>query len=68
MKVLRNAKALQNTNIGQMNNAFMNSKTAKKLKLNDKSIYLNIPVSIADDVSDSCVIIQTNQSTMKRSA
>jgi len=66
--VLRNAEALQNTNIGKMNIAFMNSKTAKKLKLNDKSVYLNIPVSITDDVSDSCVIIQTNQSTMKRSA
>jgi NADH-quinone oxidoreductase subunit G len=59
--LLRNAKSLQKTNLGKINNAFMNYKVAKKLKLKDGQNYLDSEVVITDKIADDCVFINMNK-------
>lgn len=53
--LVRNAKSLQETKIGKINIAMMNSKTAKILNVTDS--YKNIPIKITDNIAKNCVFI-----------
>lgn len=59
--VTRRAKALQESNIGMINSAFVSISTAKRLDLNDDDLYLGVPVSITDAVAEDYVFVHTNQ-------
>ena len=59
--VTRRATALQETNIGMINNAFVSQSTATKLNLNEDDLYLGVPVSISETVAEDCVFVHTNQ-------
>jgi NADH-quinone oxidoreductase subunit G len=61
--LLRHSDSLQETKIGQINKATMNSSTAKHLKLGDKDDYLGVPVVISSLVANNCVFINANKST-----
>ena len=60
--VTRKAKALQDTQIGKINDAFVSESTAKKLKLSDGDLYHGVPVSINETVADGCVFVHTHHS------
>ena len=60
--VTRRAKALQETKIGKINDAFVCEATAKKLKLSDGDLYHGVPVSIDEAVAEGCVFVHTYQS------
>ena len=59
--LLRHAPSLQKTTIGQLNNAWINFKTAKKMNLITANTYLGVPLIISNEVADDCVFIYTNQ-------
>jgi NADH-quinone oxidoreductase subunit G len=59
--VTRRAKALQDSNIGKINSAYIAKSTAKKLSLSEDDLYLGVPVSISDDVAEDCVFVHTSQ-------
>lgn len=61
--VLRHAKSLARTSIGQINTAFMNVATAEELILSDGDTYLGVPVEITETVADKCVFVSSNQAT-----
>ncbi len=61
--VLRYAKSLSETKIGQMNSASMNASTAKELGLNAQDAYLGVPVDIIEAMADKCVFVNSNQAT-----
>jgi NADH-quinone oxidoreductase subunit G len=58
----RKAKALQQTQIGKINDAFVSDLTAKELKLSEGDLYHGVPVSINDSVAEGCVFVHTYQS------
>ena len=60
--VTRRAKALQETQIGKMNDAFISAATAKELKLSEGDLYRGVPVSINETVAEGCVFVHTYQS------
>lgn len=55
----RHGVSLQTTEIGQLNCAYMNQATAKKLELQRGDEYLAIPVNISETVANNCVFINT---------
>ena len=59
--LLRHAKSLQDTAIGQMNFAFMNAQTAGTLGV--KTDYLGVPISLDEAMADNCVFVSANRST-----
>ena len=59
--VTRRAKALQESNIGMINRAYVSKMTAHKIGLSDDDLYLGVPVSIEESVAEDCVFIHTNQ-------
>ena len=59
--LLRYAKSLQDTAIGQMNFAFMNAQTASTLGV--KTDYLGVPISLDETMADHCVFVSANRST-----
>ena len=59
--LLRHAKSLQDTAIGQMNFAFMNAQTASTLGV--KTDYLGVPISLDETMADNCVFVSANRST-----
>ena len=59
--VTRRAKALQDSNIGMINRAYLSKMTAQKIGLSDDDLYLGVPVSIEDTVADDYVFVHTNQ-------
>ena len=59
--LLRHAKSLQDTAIGQMNFAFMNAQTASILGV--KTDYLGVPISLDETMADNCVFVSANRST-----
>ena len=61
--LLRHSASLQDTKIGQLNNASMNKATAKKLELEKGDEYLGIPVVVSDTVANNCVFVNANHST-----
>jgi NADH-quinone oxidoreductase subunit G len=61
--LLRHSASLQDTKIGQLNNASMNKATAKKLELEKGDEYLGIPVMVSDTVANNCVFVNANHST-----
>ena len=61
--LLRHSASLQDTKIGQLNNASMNKATAKKLELEKGDEYLGIPVIVNDTVANNCVFVNANHST-----
>jgi NADH-quinone oxidoreductase subunit G len=60
--VTRRAKALQETQIGKMNDAFISAATAKELKLSEGDLYRGVPVSINETVAEGCVFVHTYHS------
>ena len=60
--ITRKAKALQETQIGKINDAFVSDLTAKELKLSEGDLYHGVPVSINDSVAEGCVFVHTYQS------
>ena len=60
--ITRKAKALQETPIGKMNDAFISLATAKQLKLSEGDLYHGVPVSINETVAEGCVFVHTYQS------
>ena len=60
--ITRKAKALQETPIGKMNDAFISLATAKELKLSEGDLYHGVPVSINETVAEGCVFVHTYQS------
>jgi len=59
--VTRRAQALQESNIGKINCAYLTKSTAERLSLSQDDLYLGVPVSISDDVAEDCVFVHTNQ-------
>ena len=59
--VTRRAKALQGSNIGMINRAYLSKMTAQKIGLSDDDLYLGVPVSIEDTVADDYIFVHTNQ-------
>ena len=59
--VTRRAKALQESNVGMINRAYVSKMTAHKIGLSDDDLYLGVPVSIEESVAEDCVFIHTNQ-------
>ena len=59
--VTRKANALQDSNIGMINSAFVSQTTAKKLGLNGDDLYFGVPISISDTVAEDYVFVHTNQ-------
>ena len=59
--VTRRAKALQESNIGMINSAFVSKSTAKRLDINGDDLYLGVPVSITNAVAEDYVFVHTNQ-------
>ena len=59
--VTRRASALQKTNIGMIDSAFVSEATAKKLGIGNDDLYLGVPVSIVDSVAEDYVFVHTNQ-------
>ena len=59
--VTRRAKALQESNVGMINRAYVSKMTAHKIGLSDEDLYLGVPVSIEESVAEDCVFIHTNQ-------
>lgn len=64
--LLRHAKSLSSSKIGQTNSASMNTATAKELSLECGNTYLGVPVVVSDTVADRCVFVSSNQSTDMR--
>ncbi len=60
--ITRKAKALQETPIGKMNDAFISLATAKELKLSEGDLYHGVPVSINETVAEGCIFVHTYQS------
>ena len=60
--ITRRAKALQETQIGKINDAFVSESTAKQLKLSEGDLYHGVPVSINESVAEDCVFVHTYQS------
>jgi NADH-quinone oxidoreductase subunit G len=60
--ITRKAKALQETPIGKMNDAFISLATAKELNLSEGDLYHGVPVSINETVAEGCVFVHTYQS------
>ncbi len=60
--ITRRAKALQETQIGKLNDAFISLATAKELKLSEGDLYHGVPVSINETVAEGCVFVHTYQS------
>ncbi|MBT7839174.1 MAG: NADH-quinone oxidoreductase subunit G [Candidatus Thioglobus sp.] len=65
--LLRHAKSLSMSTLGQVNSASMNANTAKELALSDGDEYLGVPVDITETVADLCVFVNSNQATNIRS-
>ncbi len=61
--LLRHAKSLNASQIGQMNTASMSATTAQSLSLNNKDTYLGVPVEIDSIMADQCVFVNSNQAT-----
>ena len=61
--LLRHAKSLGSSKIGQTNSASMSTATAKELSLECGNTYLGVPVVVSDSVADRCVFVSSNQST-----
>jgi NADH-quinone oxidoreductase subunit G len=59
--VTRRAKALQESNIGMINRAYVSKMTAQKIGLSDDDLYLGVPVSIQESVAEDYVFVHTNQ-------
>ena len=59
--VTRRAKALQDSNIGMINRAYLSKMTAQKIGLSDDDLYLGVPVSIEESVAEDYVFVHTNQ-------
>ena len=59
--VTRRAKALQESNIGMINRAYLSKMTAQKIGLRDDDLYLGVPVSIEESVAEDYVFVHTNQ-------
>ena len=59
--VTRRAKALQESNIGMINRAYVSKMTAQKIGLSDDDLYLGVPVSIEESVAEDYVFVHTNQ-------
>ena len=59
--VTRRAKALQESNIGMINRAYLSKMTAQKIGLSDDDLYLGVPVSIEESVAEDYVFVHTNQ-------
>ncbi len=59
--VTRRAKALQESNIGMINRAYLSKMTAQKIGLRDDDLYLGVPVSIQESVAEDYVFVHTNQ-------
>ena len=59
--VTRRAKALQESNIGMINRAYLSKITAQKIGLSDDDLYLGVPVSIEESVAEDYVFVHTNQ-------
>ncbi len=59
--IVRKAKALQETKIGQMNDAFISLVTAKELKLLEGDLYRGVPVTIDGSVAEGCIFVHTHQ-------
>jgi NADH-quinone oxidoreductase subunit G len=59
--VTRRAKALQESNVGMINKAYVSKMTAQKIGLSDDDLYLGVPVSIEESVAEDYVFIHTNQ-------
>ena len=62
--LLRHSPSLQKTKAGQVNNAFMNAATAKKLELKQGDDYLGVAVEVNDTVANNCVFVQANHTTI----
>ena len=62
--LLRHAKSLSMSKIGQTNIASMSASTAKELSLKEGDYYLGVPVDITLDMADGCVFVSSNQATM----
>jgi NADH-quinone oxidoreductase subunit G len=61
--LLRHAKSLRASKIGQINTASINAATANSLSLSDNDTYLGVPVEITETMADQCVFISSNQAT-----
>ena len=59
--VTRRAKALQESNVGMINKAYVSKMTAQKIGLSDDDLYLGVPISIEESVAEDYVFIHTNQ-------
>ena len=59
--VTRRAKALQESNIGMINRAYLSKMTAQKIGISDDDLYLGVPVSIEESVAEDYVFVHTNQ-------
>ena len=60
--ISRKAKALQETQIGKINHAYISDLTAKELMLSEDDLYHGVPVSINETVAEGCVFVHTYQS------
>jgi len=60
--ISRKAKALQETQIGKINHAYISDLTAKELMLSENDLYHGVPVSINETVAEGCVFVHTYQS------
>ncbi|WPE18323.1 NADH-quinone oxidoreductase subunit NuoG [Candidatus Thioglobus autotrophicus] len=61
--LLRHAKSLSMSKIGQTNFASMSASTAKELSLEEGGCYLGVPVDITPSVAERCVFVSSNQAT-----
>ena len=59
--VTRRAKALQESNIGMIDRAYLSKMTAQKIGLSDDDLYLGVPISIEETVAEDYVFVHTNQ-------
>ena len=61
--LLRHARSLTMSKIGQMHSASMNPATAKLLSISEGDAYLGVPVEISHTMADQCVFVNSNQAT-----
>jgi NADH-quinone oxidoreductase subunit G len=59
--VTRRAKALQESNIGMIDRAYLSKMTAQKIGLSNDDLYLGVPISIEESVAEDYVFVHTNQ-------
>ena len=60
--ITRKAKALQESKIGKINDAFVSDLTAKELQLSEGDLYHGVPISINESVAEGCLFVHTYQS------